>query len=59
MTADSQKHDLKNALIFLVTFPEILKQELQTNPRADSPALKELLEIYRAKIAILQAGLQK
>jgi hypothetical protein len=51
MNFNQTQHDLKNALLFLETFPLIIKTQIQKN---DAEALDELLAIYDEKIKILR-----
>lgn len=51
-------HDVKNALLFLETFPLILKQLSKTDPDYEKQR-DELIEVYVEKIAVVKAFVDK
>lgn len=57
MALDREKHELKNALLFLKTFPEIVRGELSIHSLPVSEELAEILEIHEQKLAVLEKHL--
>ncbi len=51
-----KSHDFQNALLFLETFPVLLRQ-LMTRERPQAEVeLEELIEVYLEKIAVLKCS---
>jgi hypothetical protein len=59
MTPAKPTHDLNNALLFLETFPEILQDSLPPGTVDSNEALREVLEVYQEKIALVKRLVNK
>jgi hypothetical protein len=57
MANKSGKHDLNNAVLYLETFPEILRQHLSTLAVPQSEELDEILELLSSKVEVVKAEL--
>ncbi len=56
MAIDRRQHELKNAVLFLESFPEILRQHLASRGVPESRELDELLELLVDKLEVVKAG---
>jgi hypothetical protein len=57
MSLDRKTHDLKNALLFLETFPSMIKQLTEFPDEGDMVGVDELLQIYSEKLKVVKDGL--
>lgn len=51
------RHDLKNALLFLELFPDLLKSALSSGEGPGSPGFDELLSVFNEKLELLKRGI--
>lgn len=57
MSFDRNQHDIKNAILFLETFPLMMKQ-LDPNSPDFKKERDELLDVYAEKIKVIKAGIR-
>jgi hypothetical protein len=59
MNTKSNSHDINGAMLFLETFPEILRNSISGKDETLKNEIEELLEIYQVKIGIIKKAIQK
>ncbi len=59
MNTKSNSHDINGAMLFLETFPEILRDSISVKDETLKNEIEELLKIYQDKIGIIRKAIQK